>query len=190
MIINCSLVNDEVVSLIVWGIPVLTGADANTTQRFYIGLLPAIFWKKAFILPGSQPHVHANAASFQTGSSGLVKLVCLVVVTRERVQKKSRLCTVQTLASGILLLKLKQTTQQGYWSPHNLSETCKFQNNSHRLLDTNHKCSLKNTPTFWAVSHSSTRLQTFHWPAPLVTTSLGLLRAPSPLVVYAATVME
>ena len=28
------------------------------------------------------------------------------------------------------------------------------------------------------------------WPAPLVTTSLGLLRAPSPLVVYAATVME
>lgn len=29
-----------------------------------------------------------------------------------------------------------------------------------------------------------------YWPAPLVTTSFGLLRAPSPLVVYAATVME
>lgn len=125
----------------VWSIPVLTGTDANATQCFYIGSLPSIFWKKAFILPGRRPHVHANAASLQTGSSGLVKLVCLPVVTRERVQKKTRLCTVQTLASGISSLKLKQTTQPGYQSRHNLSETWKSENNLYRLPDTILSCS-------------------------------------------------
>lgn len=200
--INCSLVKYEVVPMIVWGVPVLTGTDANATQCFYIGLLPSIFWKKAFILPGRRPHVHANAASFQTGSSGLVKLVCLTVVTRERVQKKNRLCSVQTLASGISFLKLKQTTQQGYWSRHNLSETWKSQNNSCRLPDTEFSggtCERKpqRAEPHSGPSSSSTNCSSWQqkapkldWPAPLVTTSLGLLRAPSPLVVYAATVME
>lgn len=119
--------------------PTTDWPDATTTQRFSIGLLPSLFWKKAFIFPGSRPHVRANAASFQTGSSGLVKLVCLVVATRERVQMKSRLCTVQTLACGISLLKLKQTTKQ-------TGNMWKSQNNSHRLLKN------KNNPRFWVVT--------------------------------------
>lgn len=190
--INCSLVKYEVVPMIVWGIPVLTGTDANATQCFYFGLLPSIFWKKAFILPGKRPRVHANAASFQTGSSGLVKLVCLTVVTRERVQKKNRLCSAQTLASGISFLKLKQTTQQGYRSRHNLSEAWKSQNNSCRY-EILRRHVWKEASESTAASRSCTNCSSDakpDVPAPLVTTSLGLLRAPSPLVVYAATVME